>query len=123
MVSGRRTSRIPLPLAEDTSLLLGLSLGDALVLATGLTVSLAVLAPHQWTRWPLACTVVGVSGALLWRVHDDPLWLLAGLMVRHHVAARHYRFDITSEVSHHAFTHETALSHPGYRRRHVPDGP
>jgi hypothetical protein len=123
--------RIPIPLAGEASVLLGLEGGDALVLFGGLAAALGWLEPHRWDRWPVAVATLAVASLLLVRVQDDPLWRWLVHVFRFSVTPRHYRFDIVdedgydnlNEVSHHAFTHETALSVAGYRGRRVPDGP
>jgi hypothetical protein len=118
--------RIPLPLPGDARLLLGLSGGDAGILFSGLTTALMILVPHAWSRWPLSAGTLGLSGVALMRWDEEPLWAWLLHAVYFLASPRHFRFDLPihdQEVSHHASTHETALSVARHRRWHVLDGP
>lgn len=114
--------RIPLPLDSEAAALLGLPLGDAVVLMASVSVAAILITHGGWDQWPEALTIAGLAVITLFRWEHDPIWFWIMVSVQFAIEPRHYVAEYEDEVSHHAFTHETALSLASHRRRLVSDG-
>ncbi len=78
---------IPLPLPSEAGALFGVGLGDALVLAAGVSLgAMAYAAPGH--PMGAAAAVAGLAAAALVRLDHDPLWMQVGWWAWYHLSPR-----------------------------------
>lgn len=78
---------IPLPLPSEAGALLGVGLGDALVLAVGASIGAMVYAAPGHPGFTAAGVAAVAAGALL-RLDHDPLWMHAVWWGGYHLSPR-----------------------------------
>jgi hypothetical protein len=117
-----RTYRIPAPLENEVGVLLGVPLGDAVVATVLVALGALAVVRGGHRDWPWAVGSAVLGAILLLRWHQEPLWRWLVRAVAFLAEPRRYVADQSLEVSHHAYAHEAALSHPGHRRWPVSNG-
>ncbi len=80
---------IPLPLPSEAGALLGVSLGDALVLAVGIGLAAMTYVALPGHAWP-AAGVGAAAGAALVRLDHDPLWTHVGWWGWYHATPQRF---------------------------------
>lgn len=68
------TQKIPLPLKTESTLLLGLPVGDAAVAAGGLALATYCAVGSGWHAWSLAAGILAPTLGLLLRYQEEPIW-------------------------------------------------
>ena len=81
---------IPLPLPSEAGALLGVSLGNALVLAVGIGLGAMVYAAGPGHGWPLTAAVEAATGVALVRLDHEPLWMHVGWWGWYHVTPQRF---------------------------------
>lgn len=68
------TQKIPLPLKTETTLLLGLPVGDAAVACGGIAFAAYSAVGSGWHAWGLGAGILAATLALLLRYQEEPTW-------------------------------------------------
>ncbi len=80
---------IPLPLPSEAGALLGVGLGDALVLAGGIGLAAMAYASLPGHAWPAAGVGAAAAVALV-RLEHDPLWMHVGWWGWYHMTPQRF---------------------------------
>jgi hypothetical protein len=81
---------IPLPLANEAGALLGVALGDAVVLAGTFTAAAAAYVAGAGKTWPLAALTGLLGLAALVRLDHEALWLRGVVWAVYQMSPRRY---------------------------------
>lgn len=65
---------IPLPLSSEAGALLGVSVGDALVLGSATMLGAMTYLANHGALWPLSCALIALGGLLMVPLESEPLW-------------------------------------------------